>query len=435
MAPRLGVGALATSMVAVCIAAVSSGNALAQADQPIPAAPVRLAPIPANLATNMRELLAPGDRRDGEGIRAGGFTYLPRVSASSLYDNNIFATPSNREGDVYMNMDGQLGIVSNWSRHALEFYFGGGGNRYLDHTSETTGYANAGVAGRLDVRRDLWLTSYGRYQYGFEPRGFGESFQPFERPIKTQTLDGGMLVHKSFNRLWSELSTSARRQEFSSGELTDGTHVEQSFRDGTINDVRSRLGYEFSPRTSAFLESAYEWRNYDDSRFDSTGYKLLTGLRYEFTRLVNAEVAVGYLHHNSDGILDDIDTWAYRAQLRYDITPLVAAEIVGSRDVGSPSMDLGIAASNRVDSEFAVRVDYAIRRQVTLMVGAGLGWVDYVDTTRRDNYVRITTGLEYEFRPSLSLWANYSFLTYDSNLVPTIDYDKSVFSVGVVTRY
>jgi hypothetical protein len=433
MRPRLGGRALTGCLIA--LSAVAGGS---QASAQNYQEGTSVTATPPALATGLSDLFAAGVRRNGAGINAGGFTFLPRASASTVYDNNVYATPSNRTGDTYVNMDGQLGIVSNWSRHALEFYIGGGGNRYIDLEDESKGYANAGVAGRLDVNRDLWLTGYGKYRLGYEPRGSGESFQQFKEPITTQTLDGGALVHRAFNRVWVELSGSVRHQTFSDAELlVDGQfqEVDQSFRDGTIKDVRGRLGYEFSPKTSAFIETAREWRNYDDSDFDGNGYKLLTGLRYELTRLVNAEVAVGYLNQESNGILDDIDSWAFRAQLRYDITPLLRAEIVGSRDIGSPSMDLDDDPSNRIESEIGVRADYLLRRDLTLTVGAGYGWVDYIDANREDQYVRLTTGLEYILRPSLSLWANYSFLTYDSNEVPTIDYDKSVFSVGVVTRY
>jgi hypothetical protein len=436
MRARLSAGAATTSLIALAVFA-GCDTARAQNYQNYQEG-TSATVTPPSLATGVSDLFAAGVRRDATGINAGAFTFLPRVSTSTVYDNNVYASPSNRKGDGYANMDGQLGIVSNWSRHALEVYLGGGGNRYYDLTDESKGYANAGVAGRVDVARDLWLTGFTKYRYGYEPRGSGESFQPFKEPITTQTLDGGALVHRAFNRLWVELSGTVRYQEYSDAELLVGNQfqeVEQSFRDGDVSDVRGRLGYEFSPKTSAFFEAAREWRDYEDSRFDGQGYKLLSGLRYELTRLVNAEVAVGYLHQDSAGILDNIDSWAFRAQLRYDITPLLRAEIVGSRDIGAPSMDLGIEASNRIESEIGVRADYAVRRDVTLTVGAGYGWVEYVDSGRDDNYWRLTTGLDYMLRPSLSLWANYAFITYDSNQVPTIDYDKSVFSVGVVTRY
>jgi hypothetical protein len=156
-------------------------------------------------------------------------------------------------------------------------------------------------------------------------------------------------------------------------------------------------------------------------------------VRYELTRLASAEAAIGYLHHDPDGALNEIDTWTYRAQLTYDVTPLMVIALVGSRDVSSPSQVS--AGSNRLHSDFGIRGDYAIRRDVTLMAGAGYGWVDYVDGTQEDDYLRLTTGAEYMFRPWLSLWTNYAYLHYDSNAVPVIDYDKSVFAVGVRARY
>jgi hypothetical protein len=436
MRARLSAGAATTSLIALAVFA-GCDTARAQNYQNYQGG-TSVTVTPPSLATGVSDLFAAGVRRDATGINAGAFTFLPRVSTSTVYDSNVYASPSNRKGDGYANMDGQLGIVSNWSRHALEFYIGGGGNRYFDRKDESKGYANAGVAGRLDVTRDLYLTGFSKYRLGYEPRGSGDSFQPFKEPITTQTVDGGALVHRAFNRLWTELSSSIRYQRFSDAELFDGTQFEevsQAYRNGNVADIRGRLGYEFSPKTSAFVETAREWRHYNDSQFNGQGYKLLSGLRYELTRLVNAEVAVGYMHQDSNGILDDIDSWAYRAQLRYDITPLLRAEVVGSRDIGAPSMEQPGDASNRIESEIGVRADYAIRRDVTLTVGAGYGWVEYVDSGRDDNYVRLTSGVEYQLRPSLSLWANYAFLTYDSNAVPTVDYDKSVFSVGVITRY
>ncbi len=138
-----------------------------------------------------------------------------------------------------------------------------------------------------------------------------------------------------------------------------------------IKDVRGRLGYEFSPKTSAFIETAREWRNYDDSTLRRQWLQAACGpaLRVHAPRQRGGGRRLP--HQESNGILDDIDSWAFRAQLRYDITPLLRTEIVGSRDIGAPSMDLGDAASNRIESEIGVRADYALGRDLTLTVGAG----------------------------------------------------------------
>jgi hypothetical protein len=386
--------------------------------------------------SSMSELLAPGSRRYASGIRMGSFTVLPEIGASIVYDDNAFATPSDKKSDVYTNVDARVGAVSNWSRHALEMYVGGGGNIYSDLSSESVGYAEAGIAGRLDVYRDFWLSAYADYTFGFEPRGSGESFQVFEEPIETQTVKSGVVAHKQFNRLWGEIAGSLRREEFFDAKLNVGgvnTNVDQSFRDGTVDDVSGRVGYEFSPKTSVFLEGGYQWRNYEDDRFGGEGHTALVGLRHELTRLVNSEIAIGYMNMNDDGALHDIDTWTYRAQLSYEVTPLMTVALVGARDLTSPSQFN--TNSNRIYSDVGIRGDYAIRRDVSLMAGAGYGRLEYIDTNQNDDYVRLTTGADYLLRPWLSLWANYAYVDYESNAAPTIDYNKSVVSVGVQARY
>lgn len=385
------------------------------------------------LPTNTSALLAPGSRRYSPGIRMGSFLVLPEASASLVYDDNVFATPRDTDSDVYTNVDARVGVVSNWSRHALEFYAGGGGNFYSDFTSENVGYGDVGIAGRLDIQRGFYVKAFGEYHYGFEARGSGESFQNFLEPVETQTVAGGVLAHKQFNRLWGEVGGVIRDEEFFDAKTVLG-EIDQSFRDGTVSEGTARLGYEVSPRTSLFAEASYDTRDYEDSRVDGEGYKVGVGARYELTRITSAEAAIGYRYYDPDSAaFDEIDDWYYRAQLRWDVSPLITVALVGSRDVGSPSQDG--AGSNRVNSEIGTRVDYAFRRDVTLNAGLAFGAAEYIDSGRDDQYVRVAAGADYWFRPWLSFWANYSYLDYDSDVSPTIDYDKSVVSVGFRTQY
>lgn len=385
------------------------------------------------LPTNVSGLLAPGSRRYSPGIRAGSFIVVPEASATLVFDDNVFATPTNTKSDFYTNVDARVGVISNWSRHALELYAGGGGNFYNDYDSENTGYANVGIAGRLDIQRNFYVKAFGGYEYGYEARGSGESFQNFLEPIKTQTLGGGVLVHKGFNRLWGEVSGTVRDEEFFDAKVLMG-EIDQSFRNGTAYEATARLGYEISPKTSVFAETSYDTREYEDARMDGEGYKVGAGFRYELTRITSAEAAIGFRSYEPDlATLKSIDDWYYRAQLRWDVSPLLTVALVGSRDVGSPSQYA--TGSNRINTEIGVRADYAWRRDVAFNAGLAYGNADYVDGSRDDDYFRATAGVDYLFRPWLTVWANYSYLDYESNIVPTIDYDKSVFSVGLKTQY
>jgi hypothetical protein len=383
--------------------------------------------------SNMDALLAPGTRRYTPGIRMGSFIVLPQADASVVYDDNILADNANRQSDTITKANGSVDVVSDWSRHALEFYAGGGGSLYADNDDENQGYGNVGFAGLLDVHRGFWIRGFGRYAIAPEARGFGESTAGFDEPIMIQTAQGNLIAHREFNRLWLELGGGAQRLVYDDAKLA-GVTVDQSFRDGRIYNGLARIGYEVSPRTSFFIESAAAARNFTDDRFAGDQYSGSLGFRYELTRLVSGELAVGYMHFDSSGGLSDSDTWSYRGHLAWDPTPLTSLSFVGSRDLGTPTLDVG-GASNTVDSSVGIRADYALRRDVTLTAGIGLGWLEFVDINRTDTYLKFTTGAEYQFRSSLSLWANYAYSQSEADAAAAADYDKNMVMFGLRAKY
>jgi hypothetical protein len=389
------------------------------------------------LPTTVSELLAMGPARYSPGIRLGSFIVNSSASTSISYNDNVFARPSNPKSDEITKVDAELSAISTWSRHALGFYAGGGYRFNNNFQTEDEGHANAGAMGLLEFQRDLWLQAYANYRYGTEPRGTGESFLPFEDPIQTQKADGSAVLHKSFNRLWLEFGGAAQHEDFTNGKIVSGTGVtivDEGFRNGETYNGIGRVGYEFSPKTSIFFEGDYDRRLYQDTRFDSDGYRVLGGLRYEFTRLIHGDLAAGYLHQDTQAGLKPIDNFTYRAQLQWQASPLWQLALVGSREVGSPSQFTG-SDSNRVTSDIAARVDYAFRRNITLMAGAGYGRVDYIDIARADDYVKVGVGADYLLRNWLSLWTRYDFTHYTSNISPNIDYDQNMITAGLRARY
>jgi hypothetical protein len=384
------------------------------------------------LPANMDALLAPGSRRYTPGIRMGSFIVQPLADAAVVYDDNILADNADRRSDTVTRANASVDIVSDWSRHALEFYAGGGGSLYASNDDENQGYANVGFAGLLDIHRGFWIRGFGSYNISPESRGFGESTAGFDKPIMTQTVQGNLIAHREFNRLWLELGGGVQRMVYDDAQLA-GVTVDQSFRDGQIYNGLARIGYQFSPRTSVFVESSTSIRNFTDDRFEGDQYSASLGFRYELTRLVSGELAVGYMRFDSSGGLSDSDTWSYRGHLAWDPTPLTSLSFVGSRDLGTPTV-LG-GASNTVDSSLGLRADYALRRDVTLTAGIGYGWLEFIDINRTDTYLKLTTGAEYEFRPSLSLWANYAFSQSEADAIGATDYDKNMVMLGLRAKY
>jgi hypothetical protein len=412
-----------------CVIVAAASATVASAQEP---APVVVGQFSTVLPANMDALLAPGTRRYTPGIPMGSFIVQPLADISVVYDDNVLSDNSRRQSDTITRANASVDVVSDWSRHALEFFVGGGGSLYADTEDENQAYATVGVGGLLDIHQGFWIRAGGKYSIAPEARGFGESTSTFDSPIITQTVQGNLVAHREFNRLWLELGGGAQRQSYRDAELA-GVTVDQSFRDGNIYNGVARVGYEVSPRTSLFVESGGSTRNFTDNRFEGDQYNASLGFRYELTRLVSGEAAIGYMHFDSSGGLSDSETWSYRGHLAWDPTPLVSVALVGSRDLGSPVATGG--ASNTIDSNLGVRADYAFRRDVTLSAGIGYGWLEFIDVNRTDTYLKLTTGAEYEFRSSLSLWANYAFSQSEADAAAAADYDKNVVMFGLRAKY
>ena len=99
----------------------------------------------------------PKPELDPLGVRAGGFLIFPKVEVGTTYDDNVFATENDEEGDFIFQVLPTVTAQSDFSRHQLRFSAGADVGRYADKTSENyIDYFVTG-AGRFDVTGDLAL--------------------------------------------------------------------------------------------------------------------------------------------------------------------------------------------------------------------------------------------------------------------------------------
>ena len=88
------------------------------------------------------------------GVRAGSSLIFPKVELGTAYDDNVFATENNEEGDFLFQVLPTVTVQSDFSRHALKFSAGADIGRYADQTSENyIDYFFTG-GGRFDVTGD-----------------------------------------------------------------------------------------------------------------------------------------------------------------------------------------------------------------------------------------------------------------------------------------
>ena len=378
----------------------------------------------------------PLDRRvegyQAVGGRIGSFAILPSAVVSGVYDGNVFATSRGKQDDYVLDVRPEIVARSGWSRHALEFKVGGEILEFARFSSENQANYFAGANGHYDIASDMRLVAFTNYAHSHEARGTGNSFELFDRPVEYDRVEGGAMLQKTFNRLWTEVGGSARADTYQNTTL-NGVVVDQHYRDVTITEAVNRTGYEVSPKTSLFVETAYGWRDYEDTTFNNQGYRILGGVQMEASRVLRGEVSGGWMSYSGEGAgnVGSVDTYSYRARVFWEPTTLILVAITGGRDVGVSAEG---GKSLTVTSDLGVRVDYELLRNLILTGRFGYQFTDYLGSSRRDELWKAEFLAEYLMSRTWSLVSSYAFTDFDSTTAD-LDYSKHVVSLGVRARY
>ena len=378
----------------------------------------------------------PLDRRvegyQAVGGRVGSFAILPSAIVSGVYDGNVFATSRGRQDDYVLDMRPEIVARSGWSRHLLEFRMGGQILEFDRFSSENQANFFAGANGHYEIASDMRVVAFTNYAHSHEARGTGNSFELFDKPIAYDRVEGGALLHKTFNRLWTEVGGSARADTYQNTTL-NGVVVDQQYRNVTVTEAVNRTGYEVSPKTSLFVETAYGWRDYEDTTFDNQGYRVLGGVQMEASRILRGEVSGGWMSYSGEGAANvgSVDTYSYRARVFWEPTTLILVAITGGRDVGVSAEG---GKSLTVTSDLGVRVDYELLRNLILTGRFGYQFTDYLGSSRRDELRKAEFLTEYLMSRTWSLVGSYAFTDFDSTTAD-LDYSKHVVSLGVRARY
>jgi hypothetical protein len=368
----------------------------------------------------------------------GSFQLLSSLSASAMYNENISASPGAEREGFYYTLHPELRAASQWRQHRLELFAGGDGRVYQDYASDNQANFYTGAEGEIDIYHDLQVLMQTRYSLHHEERGTADSLFNYRNPIQVESIDSFISVNKQFNRLWFQFGSEVLTNSYSNIALLADRgldYIDKSFRSGQIYRVVNRSGYEFSGKTSIFIENYYDWRNYEAPTYNSDGYRILGGVRYGLTTFLRGELAAGWMHEGFSAIgRSNLDTYSYRMQVQWEPTPLFNVALVGNRDLATPSEYYG--GSSRLNTEAGVRAQYSLRPDVQLNAGAGYELLDYIDRYQHDAYFRCQGSLIYQWWRHMAFSLNYVHEAYvGGDNGSGLNYGRDSIIAGVAAQY
>ena len=235
---------------------------------------------------------------DPVGVRAGSYLVLPKVELAQSYNDNVFATEHDKDGDFITIVSPQVEVQSDWSRHQLTFNAEADAGFYWDHTDED--YIDTLLA--LDGRVDILTETYGflgvSWQHLHEPRDDPNNDAEGEEPTEYEIYSATVGAFRGLGRVSTRADVNFDRYKYHDVDAQGGGEINEHERDRNEYRLTTQVGYEYLPDTEAFVRLIPRYIDYDELEGgidrDSRGIAVLVGSDLNFTGKTSGEAFVGY---------------------------------------------------------------------------------------------------------------------------------------------
>jgi opacity protein-like surface antigen len=421
------------------------------------------------------------------GTPLAGGTLYSGITLGTFYDDNVFATNTNRLSDWAFFARPEL----QWVKQGQNYTFTSDGwiegRDYARFSSEDQINGGAGFGFTVMPDADTQVVGNARYLHSHLDRGSSETVVTtpagsqllstlFNHPVAYDQGTESIALNKRYGNWWTSIGGAGLEIQYQNptiggGTALAGTPVQLSYADGGIGVVNGRLGYVVMPLTSVFVEVAGNTRDWQVSYFNSTGSRVDAGMLFEQgpgARL-KGEFWLGYMNQNYSGAtMQRISSWAYGLGLAAIVTDNVTAVLEGRREakeaalglafLGAPfasplgantttcNADAAVCVST-IESEIGGRLDYRILPNV--VVGGGVTYLedDYQGAFafgRIDRTVSPLASLKYFASPNLTFGFDYRNVAFSSSggaaplpftSVNALPYAKNVYMLSMNAKW
>jgi Putative beta-barrel porin 2 len=426
-----------------------------------------------------------------EGLVLGSWKLYPKIFVGAVWDTNIDQQPN---GAIDPNGPQRTSRTSARAVPYLSGFYDGGIHktsvygvidaRFFDETNLS---ATTGLTHRYEAMRDLIFNFYFNYTrqtdlftnaLNFNNGAIGPNISgtpetnipiilnpfgttPSVNPSAYNQYTAGTSVLKTFdNNTFVTLAGTAFHIAYDHTiDLPIGSPFSTSL-DGTSYWVTGRLGFNATPQLYVFAEPAGIFQRFNNSKFDTNGYRVTGGIgSADPQSLFRGEVFGGYQAqhqlNSSDTIVDangvplivnglgipsgipsDTHSPIYGGRLAYYPTrywTFVAQvdQTLGISTTLSPTLPAGVPlrATNAV-----LQANYNLSRWWWVGARAGYTQAKFFGFDRVDDGWMAGASFNYEVWRNLLLTLDYQYSTVHSNAAFS-DFTRNVYTAGLTYRY
>jgi hypothetical protein len=477
--------------VSSALAAGSVPRALAEDNNvPLGSLPPASAPPGANAppgapenATPVLPTGAPGIVPTGEyrgGVPFGGWMLFPSIFVGGVWNSNTAQAPEGTPNNsafgvravprIFGVYDGGISKTTVYGIVDGDFYSDGASNtNFFDNNTLS---ATAGFSHYYEAMRDLFFNFYGNYTRQrdifnsavmFNNGAIGPIANPGStipivvnpfgttpgvNPIPFNQFALGGSVTKTFGQAFATLGASGYYILYD--HSVDNIPVPfQTSLDGGNVWVTGRLGYHIFPWLYVFGEGDGIFQRFNNSLFDTNGYRVIGGLGTDDPNsLIRGEIYGGYwaqTEENATGLAipaglnvpsTNIASGVFGGRLWYYPTPywtFIASvdEALGVATFISPTVPAGAPA---LTTNAILQTTYGIARDWSVGARGGYTRAQYFDISLVQNGWLVGGSFNYEIWRNLLLTLDYQYTNMKAN-VPFDSFVTQQATAGVTWKY
>jgi hypothetical protein len=398
-----------------------------------------------------------------EGLHVDGWTVFPSIFVGAVYNNNIDQTGTDTNSGTSLRVTPHLAGTYDGGMHKTTFY----GIVDAEFFNTNTVAATAGFAHAYQPMQDLALNFYGNYTRETDIFNNAQNFNngaiyptaspnpnipiiinpfgttPGVNPIPFNQFTGGASVTKTIDQAFVSLSGTAFYIAFDHPDNIPAPF--QTSHDGASYYISGKVGYHVMPSFYVFAEGDGIFQRFNNSLFDTNGYKVIGGVGSDDPQsLFRGEVYGGYQVQNQQneivigsGVPTDVNSPVFGGRLTYLPTQYwtVTAQVdetLGISTTLAPSVPQG--APTRVTTAI-LQTNYGLSREWA--VGARVGYTQgyLFGVSGQNNHAWMAgASFNYQIWRNLLLTLDYQYTNGRSD-APLSDFTRQQTTAGVTYKY
>jgi hypothetical protein len=352
------------------------------------------------------------------GLKAGSFRFLPSLTVSERYDDNIFATRIGRTDDFITTISPYLLVKSGWTKHQLNLDAGADIDNYSQNENENTQNYQFGGDGRFDISEQSNVFGGGRFKQDHEDRESVNQANGSERTI-FDDIQAHLGLLQKFESTSVRAGGTFERLDYDDVPSSIG-NINNDDRDRHLYTAGARISHEVTPELGLFVQGSYDLRNYDslvdDNAFnrDSDGFRGAGGIKLNINRKIEAEVFAGYLYQDyEDRAFTSVKAPDYGALITWKMTPATTVRGYVDRTVEETTL---FNASSYINTLAGLSFDHKFWKDLKLSSDINYFNSDFQGSQRIDDVISLGLGLKYLITDKIFIGTDYRFIARNSNI-------------------